>query len=191
MMSPHRDGISRLSHAFCAVSAGGGAAAASSRTKTARTRAPCEPKRQALELKRVGALARRDGQHGAQLRGQRGHARAGGDAPHRSSWLVAIAVASIGVQADSSRNVWSRSLMHGCTSKFVLAVAGRSSAAAPTRSYRGIILSLRPRVETTSARQCAPPPSTTALAPTAPISGPAGGAGLLDQCGRGQRASGL
>ena len=79
---PHRDGISWPRRAFCAVWAGGGAAAAASRTKTVRTRAPCEPKRQALELKRVRTLARRDGQHGAQLRGQRGHRRAGGDTAH-------------------------------------------------------------------------------------------------------------
>ena len=112
---------------------------ASSRTKTARTRARYKPKRQALELKGVRALARRDGQHGAQLRGQRGHAGTGGDAAHRSSWLVAIAVASIGVQADSSRNVWSRPLMHGSTSKLATAEPALVACYAPARSYRGII----------------------------------------------------
>ena len=49
--------------------------------KQFQTRRFCEPQRETLELKGVGALARRDREHGAELLRER-EARAGGSATH-------------------------------------------------------------------------------------------------------------
>ena len=133
------------------------------------TRRFCEPQRETLELEGVGPLVRRHRQDGGELLRERADARSGGRATHFLQ-ILGGALFRDGVRCTVEGPALD--LKHKrCQGRY-----------AQARSYRGIILS--PPTPRVPAMRTAfgGLPLAQFLAPTTPSSGPAGGAGLLDQC---------